>query len=206
MENTFDARGQMVFVEPTWITGETCIQTIKNKCDQIYVKNKLKIIREKFLKKLENDGFIITFNKNDKENDIIYLIMNDLAICDNSISIEEYTEKFNNCMINAGGKKLNYPKTLKVEEYFNKPFFPAVFKNVLENGGVDKILITNKEQLNIIKRFYTDYKNNKEISFAFRNCIFQQYIKTPTEHKTYIRLLMSSSGDIMGASLRYSKE
>lgn len=205
MDNQFNIEGQVVFVEPKWITGDTCVQSIKNKIDQSYVKSKLKTMREQFIKKLENEGFIITNNKIDESNDIIYLIMNNLAICDETVSLEEYTKEFHNRMIYAGGKKLNYPKTLKVEEYFNKPFYPSVFKNILENGGVDKILISNEEQLNIVKKFYDDHKNNDEISSAFKNCVFQQYIKTPTEHKTYIRVLISSSGDIMGASLRYSK-
>ena len=49
----------------------------------------------------------------------------------------------------------------EMEEFFINPFFPVVLKNELTNGGVDKFFIKNESQLNVIKKFYNDFKNNK---------------------------------------------
>lgn len=203
--NNFDAKGQLVFVEPTWVTGETCLFNIHNPILYATAKTKLTNIRKEFLKRLENEGFIITYDKNDTTNDIVYLIMNELAICDENIDDYTYKKEFDKRIFQAGGDKLNYPYTLTIEEYFNNPFFPAVFKNEFANGGIDKFLIETEEQLEIIKNFYDKFSNQQEYYEAFKGSVFQQLIETPTKYKTYIRVLMSASGDVMGASLKYSK-
>jgi len=131
--------------------------------------------------------------------------MDDLAIFDKEVDIDVYKKEFDKRMFKAGGDKLNYPKSLTAQEYFNNPFFPAVFKNELANGGVDKFLIETPEQLEIIKKLYNDFSNDKTYMETFSCSIFQQLIETPTKYQTYMRLLMSASGDVMGASLKYSK-
>lgn len=57
-----------------------------------------------------------------------------------------------------------------------------------------------------MKKFYEKYNRIDKISEVLSSCVFQQYIKTPTRYSTYMRVLIGASGDIMGASLKYSKE
>lgn len=201
----FNAMGQVVFVEPTWVTGETCLFGINDRFIYLDAKNKLSKLRRDFLTRLESDGFVITYDKKNMDDNVVCLIMDDLAICDDNQTIDFYKKNFDKRIFEAGGEKINYPHSLTMEEYFKNPFFPAVFKNELTNGGVDKFLIETKEQLEIIKKFYNDFSSNKEYAEAFSCSIFQQLIETPTKYKTYMRVLMSTSGDVMGASLKYSK-
>lgn len=203
-ENDFNIEGQLLFVEPKWVTGETCIKGITDPFKYLYTKNQFTKMREAFLKKLESKGFVITFDKNDIDDDTVCLIMNEFALCDESVDIYEYKKLFDKKIISSGGEKINYPYTLTVEEYLKKPFLPAVFKNEFVNGGIDKFFIETEEQLAIIKKFYNDFSNDEKISGLFKASIFQQYIETPTNNKTYMRVLMSASGEIMGASLKSS--
>jgi len=203
--NNFDAKGQLIFVEPTWVTGETCLFNIQNPILYATAKTKLTNIRKKFLTRLENKGFIITYDKNDTTNDIVYLTMNELAICDEKIDDYTYKKEFDKRIFQAGGYKLNYPYTVTVDEYLNNPFLPTVFKNEFANGGIDKFLIETEYKVELIKKFYKNYSSKKEYYEAFKGVIFQQLIETPTKYATYIRVLMSASGDVMGASLKYSK-
>lgn len=203
--NSFNVQGQVVFVEPSWVTGETCLYNITNRFEYFQAKERLTKVRKDFLLRLEQEGFSVTLDKKDITDDTICLIMNDTAICDKEVALETYKKQFDKRMFEAGGKNLNYPFLLTTEEYFERPFFPAVFKNEATNGGVDKFLIETEEQVEIIKKFYKDYQSNPKIKEAFGSCIFQQLLETPTDYKTYIRVLMASSGDVMGASLKYSK-
>lgn len=203
--NSFNANGQVVFVEPTWITGETCLFNVHNQFEYLSAAKKLLKIRTEFLKRLENEGFIISTDKENISDDTVCLIMNETSICSEDIEDNIYKKLFDKRMFDAGGEKLNYPYSVTMEEYFKNPFFPAVFKNELMNGGKDKFLIENIEQLEIIKKFYNDYKDKEKYKDSFDFSIFQQVIETPTKYKTYMRVLMSASGDVMGASLKYSK-
>lgn len=205
MSNNFDAKGQVVFIEPKWVTGETCLFNVTNKFEYKRAQVKLTKIRKDFILRLEKEGFIITYDKKNIENDVISFIMNSKAICEHDKDIDVYKKLFDKRMFEAGGEKLNYPRTLTMIEYFNNPFFPAVLKNEIMNGGKDKFLIETEEQLEIIKKFYNDFSNNREYSEIFSCCIFQQLIETPTKYATYMRVLMSASGDVMGASLKYSR-
>lgn len=207
MENNkkINVNGQLLFVEPEWITGKTCLFNVTNMNDYLKGMAGLTKIRKEFLKHLESEGFVITNNKFDTENDIIYLIMNDKAICTGNEKLGTYKKAFDQRMIEAGGETLNYPYSLSMETYFKAPFYPAVFKNESTNGGIDKFLIESPEQLEIIKKFYEKYKEIEMYKSSFECSIFQQLIETPTEHQTYMRVLMSASGDVMGASLKYSR-
>lgn len=200
--NKLNLDGQLLYVEPAWITGETCLFNIKDSITYVIAKSKLSKIRQDFISRLESDGFVITYDKNIK--DTIYFIMDESVVCDKGVDINIYKKMFDQRIFEAGGDKLNYPKSLTMEEFFQNPFFPAVLKNELMNGGVDKFLIETPEQLEIIKKFYTDFYSNKEYVQQLKCSIFQQLIETPTRYKTYMRVLMSASGDVMGASLKYS--
>ena len=203
----FNANGQVIFVEPKWITGETCLFTIKDPFEYMHARSKVTKMRTEFLARLEREGFVITTDKENVPEGAIYLIMDDTAICDYSTphTIGFYKKLFDQRIMEAGGEQLNYPYSLSMEEYFQNPFFPAVFKNESTNGGIDKFLIETPEQVEIIKRFYRDFSSNKTYKNAFSCSIFQQLIEPPTNGKSYMRVLMSASGDVMGASLKYSK-
>jgi len=204
MENNI-IDNQLIFVEPTWVTGETCLFKISNKFEYLRAQSKLTKMRKDFLTKLENEGFRITYDKKEIDEDTICFIMNDESVCDVNVDISDYKKQFDKKIFCSGGEKLNYPYSVTMEEYFFNPFFPAVLKNELMNAGIDKFFIENENQLEIIKKFYQDFSNDKELAEAFRCSIFQQFIETPTKNKTYIRVLMSASGDVLGASLKYSK-
>ena len=54
--SNFDAKGQFVFVEPKWVTGETCLFNISNPFEYNNGKIKLTKIRKEFLIEL----FLVT--------------------------------------------------------------------------------------------------------------------------------------------------
>lgn len=203
--SNFDAKGQVVYVEPTWVTGETCLLNITNPFEYNTGKIKLTKIRKEFLSELEKENFVITHDKMNKSEDIVSLTMNYLALCGYEIDPITYKKEFDKLIFTAGGEKFNFPTSLTMEQYFKNPFFPAVLKNESLNAGIDKFLIETHDQVEIIKSFYDDFYDNPEYSYAFNNSIFQQLIETPTKYKTYLRVLMAASGDVMGASLKYSK-
>lgn len=204
MENNFNKKGQVLYVDPFWVSGDTCLFAVTNPIQKVQAKAKLSKIRKDFILRLEKEGFIITYNKNDIDENTISLTMDDTAIVDGDKDIQTYKKSFDKRMFEAGGDKLNYPYTLTMEKYLENPFLPAVLKNELVNGGTDKFLITTPNQVSIIKRFYEKYKDNLEMKDVLNCSIFQQLIETPTKYHTYIRVLMSASGDVMGASLKYS--
>ncbi len=201
----FNANGQKIFIESEWITGKTCLFNVSNTSDYLKGMVGLTTIRKEFIKHLMNQGFIITNDKLDKNPNIIYFVMNSESIVVEDKTIGKYKELFDQRMFEAGGPTLNYPYSLHIEEYFEHPFFPAVFKNESTNAGKDKFLIETEKQLKVFKKFYNDYKNKDIYKEQFECSIFQQLIKTPTENKTYMRVLMSASGDVLGASLKYSR-
>lgn len=204
--NNFNANGQKVYIEHEWLTGKSCLFNMSNSKDYIKGLIGLSTIRKDFVKRLESEGFVITEDNYNNDENIVYLTMDLTSIpYDEKDSIGAYKRKFDEIIFEAGGPKLNYPKSLSIEEYFKNPFFPAVFKNESTNGGNDKFLIENEQQVEIIKKFYDKYKDIGRYKHQFDCSIFQQLIKTPTEHKTYMRVLMSASGDVLGASLKYSR-
>ncbi len=201
----FNANGQKIFIEQEWITGRTCLFNVHNTSDYFQGMIGLSTIRKEFIKKLESQGFIVTTDKNDNDPDMVYLIMNNTAIIPEGEDIGAYKKAFDQRMFEAAGPSINYPYSVSIEEYFEHPFFPAVFKNESTNAGKDKLLIETPEQLDIFKKFYETYKNKPNYKEQFGCSIFQQLIETPTENKTYMRVLMSASGDVLGASLKYSR-
>ena len=195
---------QPLFIWDEWITGESCLFTVKNPFEHARAKQILGKMRTKFVEELKKEGFeIITDNKNIPE-DAIYFIMDENAVCDEKQDACTWKKEFDKKIFKAGGPKLNYPMSLSMEEFFEKPFFPAVLKNETTNGGKDKILIETPEQLEKIKEFYYEHINNLMYKTIFSLTIFQQYINTPTNYQTYMRVLMGASGDVLGACLKYS--
>ena len=201
----FNANGQKIFIEQEWITGRTCLFNVHNTSDYFQGMIGLSTIRKEFIKKLESQGFVVTTDKNDNDPDMVYLIMNNTAIIPEGEDIGAYKKAFDQRMFDAAGPSINYPYSVSIEEYFEHPFFPAVFKNESTNAGKDKLLVETPEQLEIFKKFYETYKNKPNYKEQFGCSIFQQLIETPTENKTYMRVLMSASGDVLGASLKYSR-
>lgn len=194
---------QLLFVNDEWLQGKLCLRYVTNPIEKAHARTLLEQTRRKFLAKLEQEGFEITMDKGVLE-DAIYLIMNEVSLADKNVSFKDYEKILNDKLQAAGGSDMNVPYTISVEEYFNNPFFPAVFKNELANGGIDKFLIKNSEQLAIFKDYYDKHHNDKKTKDLLDMSVFQQYIETPTKYKTYIRVLMGASGEIMGASLKYS--
>lgn len=203
MENKFT-----VYIEKDWLSGDIDIEifNIPNQFDRLQVKSFLSNKRKKFVEKLQNKGINITFNKEDITNDTICLIMDDTSLCDKNVKVEEYKKIFDKKIFESAGENFNYPISVSVKDFFDNPFFPVAFKNEFANGGIDKFLIENNEQLEIIKSFYKENYNNTTYKNAFDNSIFQQYLETPSKYATYLRVLVAASGDVMGASLKYSKE
>lgn len=206
MENTnFNANGQKLYIDPAWITGKTCLFTVTNRTDYFKGLMGLSTIRKDFIKQLENEGFIITTDPKDNDPDIVYFIMNDQAIVPEDNSLGGFKKAFDKRMFEIAGPNFNYPYSVSIEEFFEHPFFPVVFKNEATNAGKDKMLIETPEQLEIFKKFYEKYKNKPGYKEQLECSIFQQLIETPTENKTYMRVLISASGDVLGASLKYSR-
>ncbi len=95
------------------------------------------------------------------------------------------------------------------------PQLPFVLKNEDNQGGDEKFILRTPEQVEILKRFYNETltleKNFSpwerwDCKSAFHEHIrIQKYIKTPTKYNTSLRVMTSSSGDILASSLKYSE-
>lgn len=194
-----------IFVEEKWISGDTCVFTIPNQFDKINVKNALHKMREPFVEKLKAEGHTIITNRDEIDEDTICLIMNCDALVKDPETIGEVMEAFHKKIAQSAGPNFHFPISVPIEEYFANPFFPAVFKNELQNGGKDKFLISTPEQVGIIKYFYEQNKGDKNVLEAFNNCIIQQFIETPTKYATYMRVLANGAGEVMGANLKCSR-
>lgn len=193
-----------IFIEKAWLSGDTCVYNIQDYYEQLKVKSFISKKRMEFVEKLQDQGFQVIFNEEDITEDTIYLIMGNASLYDKSVSLEEYKKIFDKKIFESAGKNFNYPLSMSVKEYFDNPFFPSVFKNESTNGGVDKFLVEDQNQLEIIKRFYEEHSNIPIYKEGFDNSIFQQYIETPSKYATYLRVLVAGSGDVLGASLKYA--
>ncbi len=193
-----------IFIEKEWLNGNTCLFTIKNTFEYLYAKNEISKKRKIFVETLKNEGFNITYNKEDIDENTICLIMDNTALCGKDISIDVYKKLFDQKIFESAGDYFNYPFSLPLKDYLNNPFFPAVFKNELTNGGQDKFLIETSKQVEIIRKFYHNYYNISDYNDAFNCTICQQFLKNPGKYATYLRVLVAGSGDIMGASLKYA--
>lgn len=166
--------------------------------------------------------------------------------CDKHINatMEEYVSKKED-KINKSleSTQVRPPKTIKFAPRSlpeNILPIPFVLKNEVEQGGMDKVLISTTEQLEIFKKFYEEineysfkeaiesarrqYHLGPEVEFYengtsnspigigridykkrfFTDFVIQEYIETPTEFNTSLRVVTSSSKDILCSSLKYS--
>lgn len=193
-----------IFIEPYWLDGSSCIFNIDNPIIKAQAKTKIAEKRRKFVDSLISEGFNITYNKEEIDENTICLIMDILSLSDKEVSIDEYSRRLNQKIFSSAGAYFHYPLSMSMEEYFEKPFFPAVFKNPNANGGKDKFLVENMEQLEKIIAFCKENYNNSKYKDDLSCVIFQQYLKTPSKYATYLRVLVGGAGEVMGASLKYS--
>lgn len=193
-----------VYIEKLWISGETCLYNISNRTDYFKAKRFITEKRNEFVNKLRSEGFNVVFDRSEIDEDTICLIMDDTSLCSEDKSIKEYKNAFDKKIAESAGLNFNYPVSKALEDYLENPFFPAVFKNELVNGGVDKFLVENSEQVEIIKKFYDKYKDDPKFRDSLECVIMQQYLETPSKYATYLRVLVGGNGDVMGASLKYS--
>ena len=139
---------------------------------------------------------------------------------------EEYKDLVDS-NIQSGLAESNIVKPMEakfsIEDLLNYKYqIPFVLKNENQNGGREKFLINTEE----------DYENlicackfllNKDDELLFdvddadikckinyyqyltRNFVVQEYIETPSEYNTTVRLLTSPSNDLLYASLKYNK-
>lgn len=194
-----------IYIEKLWVSGDTCVYT-DNYFEGFAAKNAISKKRKEFIERLKNEGFIITFNKEDIDSSTICLVMDDTSLCNYDTPIDDYNKLFFEKIEKSSGENFHYPFSLHVQDYIENPFFPAVFKSVLINGGVDKFLIENNEQFEKLKSFYKDHYDDSTYREELKCSILQQFIETPSKYASYLRVLVAGSGDVMGASLKYSSK
>ena len=159
----------------------------------------------------------------DTDEDTIYIRWLDQAYLheDQKMHREQVNKTIAETLEQRGIRK---PKTLPftyedlIEHKYQVPF---VLKNINESCGREKFLIATEEDYeNLIQACdflldsslkYLINKNPDEAKvkinyddYLHMNFFVQQYITTPTEYNTSMRVLTSSSNDLMYASLKYN--
>lgn len=142
-------------------------------------------------------------------------------------SFDEYKGKVNHRIENMlAEQNIVKPKTEKFsyqDLLDHKYKLPFVFKNETINGGKEKFLIqTEKDYENLIKT--CDLLINKKIyhysksanrntdglsdynTYIHKNFVIQEYVQTPSEYNTTVRVLTSSSKDLLYAALKYKPQ
>ncbi len=117
------------------------------------------------------------------------------------------------------------PKTVSFSfnDLFNYKYqLPFVLKNENQNGGREKFLIRTLEDYDnlikackyLIEKTYLSLVGTSKDSLQFHidyykylslNFTVQEYIKTPSEYNTTVRLLTSSSNDLLYGALKYNE-
>lgn len=193
-----------IFIDKRWVTGETCLWSV-SKDQYFYASLILSKKRTDFVKRLEEEGFLIVFDHKDIDEDTICFVMDTQALCTEDVELSYYKRLFDQNIFEKAGELLNYPLSLSAKDYFEHPFFPAVFKNEVENGGVDKFLVETEKQFEIMKSFYEKCSLYSDVfPEAFKGVIFQKYLKSPGKYTSYLRILLGGSGEVMGANVKYS--
>ena len=140
---------------------------------------------------------------------------------------EEYRNKVINSIDNSFmNNDIIRPNTLSFsyEDLFNYKYkTPFVLKNENQNGGREKFLINNEEDYENLIKACKVLLNKKIIDFNFlklndirfkvdynryltENFTVQEYINTPSEFNTTVRILTTSFNDLLYASLKYNKK
>ena len=141
--------------------------------------------------------------------------------CNNTLDYKYKVD--NNIQKKFNNNSIFKPKTSKFsyDDLINYKYqLPFVLKNENQNGGREKFLInTEADYENLIsacdflidnnlkyfitsdiKKINIDYKKYLDFNFSV-----QEYIQTPSVYNTTIRVLTSSSKDLLYASLKYNK-
>ncbi len=196
-----------IFVDKNWLEAnkDFADTTITSKNKQ-FIDHSIKILhqaRQEFVESLKKQGLIVTSDpKEYDENTICIIDSPQLVSHDNSFQpIYQVIERK---IHSSGGPDFNYPTTVDLPSFWQRPFYPAVFKNIGVNRGIDKFLVETPEQFaKIFAYFQKSLAEN--IKLNWRDVVFQQYIETPTNYKTYMRVLISGAGKVLGSSLKCSK-
>ena len=197
----------LVYVNEKWLNGESGVSNI-------LMMNCALENRTRLINWIKSQGFKITHDVNNLPDDTIY-ITEDWDFCDN-LELdnpvkklkrhEEEKEKINL----ACGQLLLRPKTYTFESFcqmnetFRETLYPVVFKNELVDTCMDKYRLDTPEQFEMIRQFYYSVAQKNSLEYIFKGCTIQQFIESPTERYSYIRILMCASGDIMVPVLKYS--
>ena len=173
---------------------------------------------------LLSKGYRIVNNIRDAQNTTIYVTgrRQDYQCS----TTEEYKEKVTKSIEDSLKRKgIEKPKTrnfsyenLKKHKYD----LPFVLKNENQNGGREKFLIATEEDYHNLIRA-CDYLRNKGWLFLSTmkpedpkgridyekyletNFMVQEYVSTPSEFNTTVRLLTSASNDLLYATLKYNQ-
>jgi len=136
---------------------------------------------------------------------------------------KEYKKRINRQIEDSlSARDITKPHTynFSYEKLINYEYkIPFVLKNESMNGGKEKFLIQTEEDYeNLISactylfnflvlkydkddvRYQIDYEK-----YFTENFTIQEYINTPSEYNTTVRLLTSSANDLLYASLKYNK-
>ncbi len=143
-----------IFIANEWITGNCERIEVPDEITKLYLKNILKSKRWDFVENLVQRGYVIITNPCDIDEDTICFTLDITNGIKSNIDKINEKREFDKRIMANGGKHFHFPRTLRIIDYFNTPFFPAVFKNELRNGGVDKFLIESPRQLATIRDFF----------------------------------------------------
>ena len=176
-----------------------------------------------FLRTLFDKGYRLINHINDADEDTIYVSerQQDYMVS----STEEY-----HALVDEVVKRFLKDEDITTPKTYNFDFdallhhkykLPFVFKNVLINRGKEKFLIQTEEDyeklinacsilMNPGFLFMVGKGNNDDryhINYRryLSNFVIQEYVDTPTDYNTSVRLLTSSSNDLLYASLKYNE-
>ena len=178
----------------------------------------------KLYMRLLSAGYKIINNITDADEETLYLTgKRQDRECS---SIEEYRTKVHKKIEDLfRDRDIVKPVTVKFscrDLFDHKYKLPFVLKNENQNGGREKFLIATLEDYdNLISscqfllsrnlmlygalrssdpKFHIDYDSYLDVNFSV-----QEYIETPTEYNTTVRVLTSSSNDLLYSALKYKE-
>lgn len=194
---------QKVYIYKKWFEAE--VDFIDQPINETILlgKNFLKAERLKFVSKLQSAGIEVVTDPKKFDKDTICLVTSPDLIPKNN-KFGNVQTVLNRKIFAVAGDNFNYPTTQDIITYIKRPFLPAVFKNTGVNCGTDKFLISTPEQLTKILGYFRNCMERHDLSLPWGDVSFQQVIETPTEYKTYMRVLVSGSGEVLGSSLKCS--
>jgi len=155
---------------------------------------------------LLNKGYKLIHNNIYADSSTIYVT------CRRELTIDDYEKTIEDSFKD---KNIFKPTTYKfsLESLKNKKYqLPFVFKNESINGGKEKFLIETENDYNNLIKACEDlinidslYNSKNYNKYLNDNFVIQEYIETPSKYNTTVRLLTSSSGDLLYGSLKYNK-